>query len=206
MNNAGVYSFSPLEAVTEEEISRIFATNVTGLLLTTKAAVPLFPAEGGSVINIGSVVSENSTAQHVHLHRKQRCSRRHHSRSRQGTRSEENSCQRRKPRHYHHRRHEQRGNRGLRLRNPTRHADPSGSHWQARSISQTSSPSSPASGRGSLGHGVVAPGGRRSSLTEFVHRVFTSPAETSAPQFGSHPHTRSSCRVRGRAQATRRRP
>lgn len=58
VNNAGVYSFTPIEAVTEEEINRIFSTNVTGLLLTTKAAVPLFPAEGGSVINIGSVVSE----------------------------------------------------------------------------------------------------------------------------------------------------
>jgi 3-oxoacyl-[acyl-carrier protein] reductase len=58
VNNAGVYSFSPLEAITEEEINRIYSTNVTGLLLTTKAAVALFPPEGGSVINIGSVVSE----------------------------------------------------------------------------------------------------------------------------------------------------
>ncbi|HSU18254.1 MAG TPA: glucose 1-dehydrogenase [Acidobacteriaceae bacterium] len=58
VNNAGVYSFSPLENVTEEEIARIFGTNVTGLLLTTKAAVGHFPADGGSVINIGSVVSE----------------------------------------------------------------------------------------------------------------------------------------------------
>ena len=58
VNNAGVYSFAPLEAITEEEINRIYSTNVTGLLLTTKAAVALFPSEGGSVINIGSVVSE----------------------------------------------------------------------------------------------------------------------------------------------------
>ena len=58
VNNAGVYSFSPLEAITEEEIDRIFNTNVKGLLLTTKAAGPLFPAEGGSIINIGSIVSE----------------------------------------------------------------------------------------------------------------------------------------------------
>jgi 3-oxoacyl-[acyl-carrier protein] reductase len=58
VNNAGVYSFAPLEAITEEEINRIYGTNVTGLLLTTKAAVALFPQEGGSVINIGSVVSE----------------------------------------------------------------------------------------------------------------------------------------------------
>jgi 3-oxoacyl-[acyl-carrier protein] reductase len=58
VNNAGVYSFAPLEAITEEEINRIYSTNVTGLLLTTKAAVALFPKEGGSVINIGSIVSE----------------------------------------------------------------------------------------------------------------------------------------------------
>jgi 3-oxoacyl-[acyl-carrier protein] reductase len=62
VNNAGVYSFSPLEAITEEEIDRIYSTNVTGLLLTTKAALPLFPSEGGSVINIGSVVSEITPA------------------------------------------------------------------------------------------------------------------------------------------------
>lgn len=58
VNNAGVYSFAPLEAVEEAEIDRIFDTNVKGLLLTSKAAVPHFPAEGGNIINIGSVVSE----------------------------------------------------------------------------------------------------------------------------------------------------
>jgi 3-oxoacyl-[acyl-carrier protein] reductase len=60
VNNAGVYSFAPLDAITEEEIDRIFDTNVKGLLLTTKAGVALFPPEGGSVINIGSVASEGS--------------------------------------------------------------------------------------------------------------------------------------------------
>ncbi|HVG26227.1 MAG TPA: glucose 1-dehydrogenase [Acidobacteriaceae bacterium] len=58
VNNAGVYAFAPIDQVSEEEIDRIFNTNVKGLLLTTKAAVALFPKEGGSVINIGSVVSE----------------------------------------------------------------------------------------------------------------------------------------------------
>lgn len=62
VNNAGVYAFSPLESITEEEINRIFGTNVTGLLLATKAAISLFPAEGGNVINIGSVVSESTPA------------------------------------------------------------------------------------------------------------------------------------------------
>lgn len=58
VNNAGVYAFAPLELITEEEIERIFGTNVTGLLLATKAGAALFPAEGGSIINIGSTVTE----------------------------------------------------------------------------------------------------------------------------------------------------
>lgn len=62
VNNAGVYAFAPLEAITEEEIDRIFDTNVKGLLLATKAGVALFPPEGGSVINIGSLVSEVTPA------------------------------------------------------------------------------------------------------------------------------------------------
>ncbi len=60
VNNAGVYAFSALEGITEEGIDAIFDVNVKGLLLATKAAVALFPSEGGSVINIGSVVSEQT--------------------------------------------------------------------------------------------------------------------------------------------------
>ena len=40
-----------------EEYRRQHDTNVLGLLLVTKAAVPLIPATGGSVINISSVAS-----------------------------------------------------------------------------------------------------------------------------------------------------
>lgn len=57
VNNAGVYEFGALEAITPEHFHRQFNINVLGLLLTTQAAVPLFPATGGSIINIGSVVS-----------------------------------------------------------------------------------------------------------------------------------------------------
>ena len=57
VNNAGVYAFSPLEEITPENYKRQYDTNVLGLLLTTKAALPHFPAEGGSVVNISSVVS-----------------------------------------------------------------------------------------------------------------------------------------------------
>lgn len=59
VNNAGIYNFHPLEAVTEDEIQRQFGTNVFGLILTTQEALKHFGPEGGSVINIGSVVSGN---------------------------------------------------------------------------------------------------------------------------------------------------
>ena len=57
VNNAGVYAFGPTESLSVAEFNRHFDTNVLGLLLVTKAAVPLFPATGGSIINISSVVS-----------------------------------------------------------------------------------------------------------------------------------------------------
>ncbi|HEY2685807.1 MAG TPA: glucose 1-dehydrogenase [Steroidobacteraceae bacterium] len=61
VNNAGVYQFSPLDAIDEEHFHRIFNTNVLGLLLTTKEAAKRMN-DGGSVINIGSVVSEIAPA------------------------------------------------------------------------------------------------------------------------------------------------
>jgi 3-oxoacyl-[acyl-carrier protein] reductase len=57
VNNAGVYAFMPIESVTRDEYDRQFELNVRGLLLTTKAALPLFSESGGSIINISSVVS-----------------------------------------------------------------------------------------------------------------------------------------------------
>ena len=56
INNAGVYDFAPLEAVTAEHFHKQFDLNVLGLLLTTKEAVKLIGPEGGSVINISSIV------------------------------------------------------------------------------------------------------------------------------------------------------
>jgi 3-oxoacyl-[acyl-carrier protein] reductase len=56
VNNSGVYEFAPIEDVTEENFHRIFNINVLGLLLTTQAALKHI-SEGGSIINIGSVVS-----------------------------------------------------------------------------------------------------------------------------------------------------
>jgi 3-oxoacyl-[acyl-carrier protein] reductase len=56
VNNAGVYEFAPLGDVTEKQFHRLFDTNVLGLILATQEAAKHF-ADGGSVINIGSVVS-----------------------------------------------------------------------------------------------------------------------------------------------------
>ncbi len=56
VNNAGIYEFGPLEAITPEHFHKQFNLNVLGLLLTTQAAVAHFNPKGGSIINIGSVV------------------------------------------------------------------------------------------------------------------------------------------------------
>lgn len=56
VNNAGIYEFAPLASVTPDHFHRQFDLNVLGLLLTTQEAVKLIGPEGGSVINISSVV------------------------------------------------------------------------------------------------------------------------------------------------------
>ena len=61
VNNAGVYAMTPMGQITEEAIEHMFSVNVTGLLLATQTALPLFPAEGGSIINIGSIASVAGT-------------------------------------------------------------------------------------------------------------------------------------------------
>jgi 3-oxoacyl-[acyl-carrier protein] reductase len=56
VNNAGIYEFLPLEAVTAEHFHKQFDLNVLALLLTTQEAVKLIGPEGGSIINISSIV------------------------------------------------------------------------------------------------------------------------------------------------------
>jgi len=57
VNNAGIYEFAPLEAITPEHYHKQFNLNVLGLILTSQAAVKLFDAAGGSIVNISSIVS-----------------------------------------------------------------------------------------------------------------------------------------------------
>ena len=57
VNNAGVYKFAPLQELDEKDYQRQFGINVLGPLLVTREALALFGPEGGSVINVSSIVS-----------------------------------------------------------------------------------------------------------------------------------------------------
>lgn len=57
VNNAGIYELSPLENITEEHFHKQFDLNVLGLLLTSQQGIKHFGPEGGSIINISSIVS-----------------------------------------------------------------------------------------------------------------------------------------------------
>jgi 3-oxoacyl-[acyl-carrier protein] reductase len=60
VNNAGIYHFQPLEDITEDEFHLQFNTNVLGTILAAKEAAKHFGLDGGSIINISSVASEQA--------------------------------------------------------------------------------------------------------------------------------------------------
>ena len=62
VNNAGVFKFNALDALTPEEFYRHFDLNVLGLLLACREMVKLVGAEGGSILNISSVVASMAPA------------------------------------------------------------------------------------------------------------------------------------------------
>jgi 3-oxoacyl-[acyl-carrier protein] reductase len=57
INNAGVYEFQPLEAVTEEHFHKHFNLNVLGLILASQEAAKHFSPAGGSIVNVSSLAS-----------------------------------------------------------------------------------------------------------------------------------------------------
>ncbi|HEX9167634.1 MAG TPA: glucose 1-dehydrogenase [Roseiarcus sp.] len=59
VNNAGVYRFAPIEAITEEDFHRHFNINVLGAVLTIQAANKAFNGAGGSIINFSTISSTN---------------------------------------------------------------------------------------------------------------------------------------------------
>ena len=57
VNNAGIYSFAGIGEITEDSFHSMFNTNVLGSLLAIQQAVKLFGVDGGTIINVGSIVS-----------------------------------------------------------------------------------------------------------------------------------------------------
>ena len=57
VNNAGALSVSTIENITEQDWDRVMSTNVKGLFLMSRAALPAMRrAGGGSIVNVGSVL------------------------------------------------------------------------------------------------------------------------------------------------------
>jgi len=62
VNNAGIYVPAPFGQITEESFHRHFNLNVLGLILATQEAVKHFGPDGGSIVNLSSIVSTLSPA------------------------------------------------------------------------------------------------------------------------------------------------
>ncbi|MGF6509498.1 glucose 1-dehydrogenase [Paraburkholderia sp. 32] len=61
VNNSGVYEFAALEEITEAHFHKHFDVNVLGLLLVSQAAARHL-GEGGSIVNVSSVVTRITPA------------------------------------------------------------------------------------------------------------------------------------------------
>ena len=59
VHNAGVVGIAPIDQDTDEEFDRIFAVNVRGLHVGTRAALPHMP-DGGRIILLGSIGGETA--------------------------------------------------------------------------------------------------------------------------------------------------
>lgn len=57
VNNAGIFEFAPLEAITEEHFHKQFNINVLGLILASQKAAAAFGDAGGAIVNVSSVVA-----------------------------------------------------------------------------------------------------------------------------------------------------
>jgi 3-oxoacyl-[acyl-carrier protein] reductase len=57
VNNAGIYSFAGIGDISEGSFHDMFNTNVLGSILAIQQAVKLFGENGGTIINVGSIVS-----------------------------------------------------------------------------------------------------------------------------------------------------
>jgi NAD(P)-dependent dehydrogenase (short-subunit alcohol dehydrogenase family) len=56
--NAGIAELTPIGSTTEEQLSRLFDTNVKSVFLSVQSAIPYFPENGGSIILSGAWLAE----------------------------------------------------------------------------------------------------------------------------------------------------
>ncbi len=59
INNAAIGKFAPFEATSEADYHQIFDSNVLGTIHMVQAALRHFPQSGGSIVNIGTISSQN---------------------------------------------------------------------------------------------------------------------------------------------------
>jgi 3-oxoacyl-[acyl-carrier protein] reductase len=62
VNNAGVFRFGAFTDITEEGFHTMYNINVLGSILMVQEAVKRFGAEGGSIINLSSIVGSHPVA------------------------------------------------------------------------------------------------------------------------------------------------
>jgi NAD(P)-dependent dehydrogenase (short-subunit alcohol dehydrogenase family) len=56
--NAGIAELTPLGSTKEEQLNRLFDTNVKSVFLSVQSAIPYFPENGGSIILSGAWLTE----------------------------------------------------------------------------------------------------------------------------------------------------
>src|SRR2546425_8861126 len=62
VNNAGVFRFGAFAEITEESFHFHYNINVLGTILTVQEAIKRFGADGGSIINLSSIVGSHPVA------------------------------------------------------------------------------------------------------------------------------------------------
>lgn len=62
VNNAGVFHFDAFTEITEQSFHKHYDINVLGTVLTAQEAIKRFAPEGGSIINLSSIVGSHPVA------------------------------------------------------------------------------------------------------------------------------------------------
>jgi 3-oxoacyl-[acyl-carrier protein] reductase len=62
VNNAGVFRFGAFAEITEESFHLHYNINVLGTILTVQEAIKRFAADGGSIMNLSSIVGSHPVA------------------------------------------------------------------------------------------------------------------------------------------------